>query len=149
MKRVRLAFPDRVLFSVEARVRIDDLNYGAHLAHDRLVSMLHDVRAQFFRHLGYEEWSTEGRPMMVLDLAVSYRAQAFFDQVLLVEVAAGEVGSRVCELLYRMSERSSGTVVALARTGIGFFDGERQRLAMVPEGFREALNGAAVRQPAD
>ncbi len=43
------------LFSATLEVRISDINYGNHLGHDSLVSLLHEARVRFLRHLGYTE----------------------------------------------------------------------------------------------
>jgi acyl-CoA thioesterase FadM len=139
MARVQVDEPDEVLYSHELRVRITDINYGNHLGHDTLVSMLHDARAAFFRDSGIEEWDTDGCALIVVDLAVSYRAEACFGQELRVEIGAGEVGSRGCELLYRVTDLDSGTVVALAKTGVVFVDPSSHQVVRIPALFRQAL----------
>ncbi len=139
MARVRIEFPEKTLFTHELPVRIDDLNYGRHLGHDTLVAVLHEARAQLFRHLGMEEYDAEGVALMVADLAVAYRSEAFFGQVLRIEIAAGEVRSRSCELLYRVSDRADGRLVALAQTWVVFVDPASRRPAPIPARFREFL----------
>jgi 4-hydroxybenzoyl-CoA thioesterase len=56
-----------------------------------------------------------------------------------VEVAVGGTGSRGCDLLYRVTDLESGNVVALARTGLIFFDYEGNKVAPMPEVFRKLL----------
>jgi YbgC/YbaW family acyl-CoA thioester hydrolase len=139
MARLKIDFPDEVLYGHDVEVRISDLNYGNHLGHDTLVSLLHEARARFFRHLGHEEWDTCGLSLMVVDLAVSYRAEVLFGQVLRIEVAVGEVGSRSCELLYRVCDRDSGTTVAVAKTGVVFVDGSTRKVVTLPAAFRSLV----------
>lgn len=44
MERVRLSFPaDDVVHRHPLTVRITDMNYGRHLGHDTLVSLLHEA----------------------------------------------------------------------------------------------------------
>ncbi len=139
MTREAIVFPDRALFADEQTVRISDINYGNHLGHDSLVSILHEARVRFFRAHGMEEANVEGRGIILTELAVSYRAQAFYGQVLEIEIAAGEIGSRGCDLLYRVTDRHSNTLVALARTSLLFFDYGNQRVAAMPERFRRVI----------
>jgi len=139
MARLRIDFPGPVLFTHEIPVRITDLNYGNHLGHDALISLLHEARARFFRSLGQHEGDVDGAGILLVDLAVSYLAQVFYGQVLSVEIGAGEVGRSGCELVYRVRDRDAGTDVALARTGIVFFDYGRKRVAPIPASFRAAL----------
>ncbi len=140
MQRVQVDYPEGTLHTETVPVRVTDLNYGNHLAHDRLVSLLHEARVGFFRAHGMEEWDIEGLGMLLVDLAVSYRREAFSGQVLLIDVAVGEIGSRGAELFYRVRNRDDGEVVALARTGIVFYDTAARKVAFTPERFR-ALGG--------
>jgi len=139
MERLRIDFPERVLHTEDVPVRITDLNYGNHLGHDKLVSMLHEARVAFLRSHGMGELDIDGLGIILVDLAVSYRREAFYGQVLSIDVAAGEVGSRGAELLYRVRDRASGEVVALARTGLLFYDYSAKRVGATPERFRAAL----------
>jgi acyl-CoA thioesterase FadM len=139
MGRIRISFPDRAWFTYELPLRISDINYGNHLGHDALVSILHEVRMRFLRSLGMSETDVGGVGMILGELAVTYRNQAFYGDVLRVEVAVGGTGSRGCDLLYRVTDLESGNVVALARTGLIFFDYEGNKVAPMPEVFRKLL----------
>lgn len=139
MARVRLTFPESVLFTHEIEVRISDLNYGNHLGHDSLVSMLHETRARFFRHFGMEEGDIEGAGILLVDLAVTYRAQVFYGQLLRIEVAAGDVGARGCDLIYRVTDATSGELVSLAKTGIVFYDYGLKKVVATPPSFARVL----------
>lgn len=55
MARLKLILPESFLFSTTIAVRITDLNYGNHLANDKVLSILHEARMQFFQHYGYSE----------------------------------------------------------------------------------------------
>jgi acyl-CoA thioester hydrolase len=143
MARIQISFPDRALFTHEEPIRIGDINYGNHLGHDALVSILHEARARFFRAFGMEEGNVGGYGVILTDLAVSYRAQARYGQVLHIEIAAGEPGSRGCDLLYRVQDRDTGDLIALARTGILFYDYSAGRVVAMPEEFRRVLATAA------
>ena len=139
MARLRIDFPDLTLFRHQLPVRISDLNYGNHLGHDTLLSLLHEARAWFFRSFGCEEWDCDGCAMIIADLAVSYRAEAHFGQSLEVEIGAGPVSPSSCELLYRVSDRDRGTVVALAATNVVFMDREVRRVVRLPASFVAAV----------
>jgi len=139
MARVDVDYPERTLFEHRIPVRITDLNYGNHLGHDTLVSLLHEARARCFKSFGMEEWNVEGAGVILVDLAVSYRAQVRYGQTLRVEIAVGAVGSRGCDFLYRVTDAASGTIVALARTGILFYDYAAERVVAMPPRFRALL----------
>ena len=130
-----IEYPKSTLYEMEIPVRISDVNYGGHLGHDALISILHEARFRFFRHFGMDEADTDGRGLLISDLAVRYEAEAFHGQTLRVEIAAGEARSRGCDLLYRVTDLESGRIVALARTGVVFLDLEKKRVTTIPERF--------------
>lgn len=47
MARIKLNFPEEVVFSTEIDIRITDLNYGGHVANDVFLGLAHEVRLQF------------------------------------------------------------------------------------------------------
>lgn len=143
MSRVRIDYPGPTLFVCEIPVRISDLNYGNHLGHDALISILHEARVRFFRNFEMEELDVGGAGILLVDLAVAYKAQVFYGQVLKIEIAIGDVSSRGCDLVYRVTDRDSDTLVALAKTGIVFFDYEKNRVVSMPARFRAVVEGQA------
>jgi len=55
------------------------------LAHDSIISLLHEVRAQFFAANGMSELDVGGCGIIMADLAVCYKAEAHFGQMLTVD----------------------------------------------------------------
>ncbi len=141
MSRLKLTYEGPTLFTHEIPVRITDLNYGNHLAHDTLVSLLHEARARFFSFHDMSEKDVDGAGIILVDLAVRYQAQGFYGQVMVIEIGVVDVGSRGCTLEYRVTEKEQGTPVALARTGIVFFDYGAQKVVGMPDRFRVVLDG--------
>ncbi len=139
MARIQILFPETTLFSYNISIRITDLNYGNHLGHDTLVSLLHEARARFFRANDLKEMESDGRGIILVDLGVSYRAQTLYGQELRIELAAGDSSTRGCELLYRVTNRESGELVALAQTGLLFFNYQKKQVIKMPESFAAAI----------
>ena len=139
MPRIKLDYPGPTIFTTDIPVRVSDLNYGNHLGHDRLISILHEARVRCFRAFGFEEHDIEGRGILVVDLAVTYQREAFYGQTLRVEVAIGEVATRGCALLYRVTDAGNGEAVALARTGIVFIEPVSRRVVAIPPAFRTLI----------
>jgi len=140
MTRLRLEFPDdRVLFATRLEVRIGDVNYGNHLGHDRLVTLLHEARLRFLDHIGIEELDCDGLRMVIADLAVVYLAEVLHGQELEVEIAADDVGRSSCDLLYRASDARTGAAAAVAKTRIVFLEMATQRVASLPARLLEVV----------
>ena len=64
---------------------------------------------------------------------------SFHGEVMLVRMGAADFGSKGCDLLWCMNERSSQREVARGKTGILFFDYATRKVTQVPEKFRARL----------
>ena len=137
MTRLTIDFPDKsIFFSYELSIRICDENYFGHLGHDSLVTMLHEARSQLFTANGFREDDTEGCSCIVTELAVSYRSEAHYPQMLKVDLALGDMETYGCEIYYRVTEKNSNLLVAQAKTGHVFFEGRKPVLQKVPKAFK-------------
>ena len=141
MPRLRLSPPENSVFATDLEVRVTDLNYGKHLGHMELVGLLHQARVEFLCAHGMTEINVEGRMLMVVDLAVSYRCEAFVGQTLVIDIGLTLEGSRRAEFAYSVREKGAGKVVALARAGVVFSDPDSHAVVQIPQVFRTLVEG--------
>jgi acyl-CoA thioester hydrolase len=142
MPRTKLDLPAIFEFSTDIPVRITDINYGGHLGNDSLLSILQEARLRFLRQYAYSEKDVEGRGIIMLDAVVVYKSEAFYGDVLRVEVAVADVVNHGCDLLYRVTNKATGKEVSCAKTSIAFFDYDRRKVVGVPEGFRAKFSSS-------
>jgi acyl-CoA thioester hydrolase len=133
--RVQITLPDTFLFSTEVTVRSSDLNYGVHVGHDRMLTLIQDARVTMYRSFGYgDERSFEGPVgQLIGDVAVQYKSECFLGDVLLIEIGTGESGRSSFDMFYRVTNRTTGKEMAIAKTGIVCFDYARRKVAAIPE----------------
>ena len=141
MPRIHLNPPERVIFTTNLDVRVTDLNYGKHLGHMELIGLLHQARVEFLAANGMTEMNIEGRTLIVVDLAVSYRSEAFFGQTLIIDIGLAFEGSRGVQISYAVRDKGAGGIVAVAQTGIVFADPEARVVVQVPKAFRDLVEG--------
>ena len=141
MPRIKLEPHAIYPFSTELEVRVSDLNYGGHLGYERLLSLAHQARIRLFERLGATELDLgDGATGIVAaDLAVTYLAEAFVNDVLVFELKPVEVGLVAFRLAHRVSHKASGRPVALAEIGFVGFDVRRRAPGRLPERFAAAL----------
>ncbi|MDL5050170.1 thioesterase family protein [Oscillatoria amoena NRMC-F 0135] len=141
MSRIHLQLPDRFQFTCELPVRVSDLNYGGHVGNDSMLTLMQEARVLFYRHLGFEsEVQLEGTiGQIIADAAVVYRAEAFLGDVLVIEIAAADFNKYGFDLLYRVTNKSTGKEVARGKTGVVCFDYGKRKLVGVPEPLSKAL----------
>ncbi|MBC8206582.1 MAG: thioesterase family protein [Kiritimatiellales bacterium] len=141
MTRIKLELPETFPFSTELTVRITDLNYGGHLGNADTLVLIHEARVRFLKSYGYSEIDIEGYGTIMLDAVIQFKAQAFASDVLIAEVAAADFSRLGCDIYYRLTNKETGVVVAVAKTGISVFDYENQKRISPPEAFVKKLGG--------
>ena len=137
MSRVRLDMPKKFLFATEVPLRVSDINYGGHLGNDAVLSLAQEARMRFLRSHGWTEKEVAGVGIIMTDAIVVYRSEAFYGDVLTIEVAVADLQPLGCDFLFRMVNNATGKEVARVKTGIVFFDYEKRKPSPVPAEFRE------------
>ncbi|WP_375435700.1 thioesterase family protein [uncultured Hymenobacter sp.] len=133
MPRVKVNLPESFLVSVAIPVRITDLNYGAHLGNDSLLGVLHEARVQFLQHVGQSEVDrTTGHGYIMADVAIEYKGEAFYGDVLHIQMATDDLHSYGFDVVYSVKNQDGGEV-ARAKTGMLRFDYNTRKLLRLSE----------------
>jgi acyl-CoA thioesterase FadM len=136
MARIRLDTPSVVHYSTEITVRISDINYGNHLGNDSLLSLIHEARVRFLNHYAYTELDVEGAGIIMNDVAIVYKSEAFYGEMLHFDISAVDFHRFGCDLVYRITHKESGKEIARAKTGIVFYDYSAKKPVEVPRKFQ-------------
>lgn len=139
MARIELNLPDIFSFSTDVRVRISDINYGNHLGNDALLSLVHEARLQFLQSRGFSELDIDGCGLILTDAVIVYKSQGFHGDLLTIFAAVGDFNKYGCDFFYKVVQKNGGKEVARAKTGIVFFDYNRQKMVPVPPAFINAF----------
>lgn len=136
MARIKLSLPENFSFSTQIPVRITDINYGNHLGNDAVLGILHEARMQFLKAAGYSELNLAGVGLIMADVAIEFKTEAFYGDVLTAFVAAGDFSKIGFDLYYKLVKSETETVVAIAKTGMVCFDYEKRKVVAVPDEVR-------------
>jgi acyl-CoA thioester hydrolase len=140
MPRVKVSLPESFGFTTALPVRITDLNYGAHLGNDALLSILHEARVQFLASLGATEFDPATQQGFILvDVAIEYKAEAFHSDVLTIELAANELSKYGFDIVYHVKNQL-GKEIARAKTGMLCFDYNTRKLRTLPTELADRVN---------
>ncbi len=140
MARIEINLPERYAFTAHVPIRLGDINRGNHLSHVSLLSIIEEARAQFLTSRGYADFnSVKTIGYLVTDLAVVYKKQAYYGQILKVEITASDFRTKTWDFLYRVSEADSNVEIARAKTGHALFDFQNQTVIPITEDFRSKL----------
>lgn len=130
--RIELTLPAHLPFLTEIDVRVTDMNYGAHLGNDAMLSLIHEARWRFFRHHGMSEADAGGARLVLADVAIVYRAESFAGDRLRFSVGFGDLARVAADLCYRAVRVADERVIAEAKTGLVFLDPTTRRPIAVP-----------------
>ncbi len=135
MARISITFPDEFNFSTVIPIRITDLNYGGHVGNDTILSLLHEVRMQFLHSYGYSEKDLGGTGMIMGDVAIVFKNEIFYGDVITAHVAVTEISRASFELLYKLTKQSGDKTIDVvhAKTGMVCFDYEKRRPVTIPD----------------
>jgi acyl-CoA thioesterase FadM len=138
MARVKITIPEKWLFDCTIPVRIADINYGQHLGNDALVSMLHEARVQWLQALNYSELNIEGTGLIMADLAVMYKNESFYGDLLLFKLYLGETSAVSFELVYEVINLQQKQI-AIAKTGMVCFNYALKKVSELPLPFLQKI----------
>jgi len=139
MPRIKLEEQPAYEFSYATTARVADLNHAAHVGAPHMTSFLHDARIALFLELGVSEYDLgDGKSSIIIgDLAVSYRSQAFWGNELTIQTHIGEMTENSFRFFHRIMRGT--TLVALAEIGAIPFSFMEGKKTAVPEKFLNAL----------
>ena len=140
MARIKIEAPDKFDFKTEITLRISDINYGGHLGHDAILSLTHEARVRFFTHFGFTELNVDGPGIMLSDAAIYYRSECFYGDIIVIEIAVCGFVKYGCDLVYKLTNKKSGSEVAVAKTGMVFMNYEERKVVHVPEKFKKLFD---------
>jgi YbgC/YbaW family acyl-CoA thioester hydrolase len=135
MARIKLDMPAQFAFSCQISVRITDINYGGHVGNDVFLSLMHEARVQYLQSLGMSELNLAGAGLIMTDVALEYKAELFYGDVVTVQVKAADFTAISFDLLYKAEtlRHDKNILVAIAKTGMLCFDYEKRKPVSIPE----------------
>ncbi|MDD3846507.1 MAG: thioesterase family protein [Syntrophorhabdaceae bacterium] len=139
MPRVKLQEQRMYEFTIPMTLHPRDINYGGHLGNDSLVTLAGTARAQMFHSMGFSEGDLgDGKTGIIMaDLAVNYRAEAFIFDEIHIDTHIGEMRSGGFRIFHRVMK--ADTLIALTEAGVVTFDYTTHRIAHVPEVFTKTV----------
>lgn len=136
MPRVQLDLPTKFVFSTNMPLRVSDINYGGHLGHDSVLTLTHEARVRFLAKHGLTEMNVYGTGLIISDAVIVYKSEAFWGEVVKIQIAISEFNKYGFDLIYRIAEKKTKREIARVKTGMVFFDYKKRKVARVPPKFK-------------
>ena len=105
MARIKIDLPETFSFSTSLAVRITDLNYGAHVGNDTVLSFIHEARVHYLQSLGYGELNLEGVGLIMADAALVFKNEIYYGDELLISIRGVEFSRVGFDLIYKIEKK--------------------------------------------
>lgn len=135
MERIKINLPEQFSFSIKLPIRITDLNYGGHVGNDAFLSLIHEARVQFLQQFGYSEINVAGVGLIMADVAIEYKKELVYGNVVTIGVAATGFDKLGFDIFYKLEVEYEGKIILAgkAKTGMMCFDYTQKKRTSIPE----------------
>jgi acyl-CoA thioester hydrolase len=130
MPRIKLKLPTKFHFQTKLQLRIYDMNYGAHMGNDSVLSIIHEARVQFFQSINLEERDFYGFSLLMADSAVVYKKEGFYGDQLDIKISVSELYDYGFELFYLI--KNGNDEIARVKTGLVCYDRTKNKIVKTP-----------------
>ncbi|MGV8057338.1 MAG: acyl-CoA thioesterase [Smithellaceae bacterium] len=139
MARIKLVEQEAYEFHYTVSVEPRDINAGGHLSNDALVSLLGTAKARMFQSLDLKPFNLDdGETGIIMsDLAVNYKAQAYLFDKITIETHIGEFFRTGFRMFHRL--KRDDVLVALAESGMITYNYNMEKIVAVPETFLKLI----------
>lgn len=142
MARLKIELPSKPISSFHIPVRITDINYGNHVGNNSIVEIIHEARVQFLKQYNFSEMDVAGASLIMSELCVEFKNEAFYNDLLEVRMFSGEITRVSFELFYEISviRNETSVIIALAKTGMVCYNYQIKKIESVPDELRSILS---------
>lgn len=141
MPRLKIQLPQKLLAKVSVPVRITDINYGNHVGNNAIVEIIHESRVQFLNQHGFTELAVAGASLIMSELLVEFKNQAYYNDLLEIQIFSGELSRVGFEFFYEISAKRNEheIIIARAKTGMVCYNYTLKKVEAIPEKLKTIL----------
>jgi acyl-CoA thioester hydrolase len=143
MARIKIDIPEKTIGIFIIPVRIADINYGNHVGNDAFVSIIHEARMQWLKQYDYTELKIEGIGLIMSDLAIEFKSESFYGDVVEVRLGVGDISRVGFDLYYQLfaKRNNENILLANAKTGMVCYDYVAKKVIAIPQKLKTILEG--------
>ncbi|ATH07844.1 hypothetical protein BIY24_07740 [Halobacteriovorax marinus] len=146
MDRVKFKIQGRTFFSWSLELHVEHMNYGNHLANDKVLTLCHEARVRWLRENNHTELDIDGKALIQADAMIMYKSQGYVGDAIQIDLSLGEFNSKSFSLYYSISNTESGAEIARVKTALLFFDYQTQSITSASSSFLDYLKEIKERE---
>jgi YbgC/YbaW family acyl-CoA thioester hydrolase len=135
MAKIKIEIPTQLLTTIHLPVRINDINYGNHVGNSAFVALIHEARMQWLQQHQLSELNCGGVGMIMSSLAVEFKNEAFYTDILAINIYIGIITKVSFELVYQLTtnRNEKQIVIANAFTNMVCFNYDVKKVVAIPD----------------
>lgn len=119
-------------------IRFCETDALGHVSNISYFIYLEEARIRLFEDLGYDNDIKEWR-FILASAKCDFIHQAYFGQTLKIETNVSKIGNKSFQLVHRVLDAKTGTLIALGEAAVVYFNFEKQQSERLPDDLRERL----------
>lgn len=139
MERVKFKIENSPFFIWRTDLHISHMNYGNHLANDKVFTLCHEARVRWLRKLGLSELDIYGKGLIQSDAMAMYLSQGQLGDNIALEISIGDFNSKALSLFYKLINTDSKKEIARVKTGLLCFDYRTNSISNFHQQFLDLL----------
>ncbi|MFB5166015.1 acyl-CoA thioesterase [Geobacillus sp. NFOSA3] len=124
-------------------IRFCETDALGHVSNTSYFIYLEEARIRMFEELGYGSDIKEWR-FILASTKCDFINQAFFGQRLKIETNVSKIGNKSFQLVHRILDEKTGTLIALGESTVVYFNFETQKSEPIPDDLRKQLEQYTV-----
>ncbi|WP_101758822.1 thioesterase family protein [Oceanicoccus sp. KOV_DT_Chl] len=137
MPKIDITFPAQVLFSTDITVHDSYINRGNHVGNSRYVDLCNEATLRFFRSRNTAEYTIANQVLLNSGFSVQLKTEAKYADVLTVELGVDNFHRCGCDFIYKIENKNSDRVIALASLSFLSFDYQLGKVVDASAAFRD------------
>ena len=140
MPQIKLQEQKKYEFCYNVTLQPRDINYIGHFGNDAVVSLVRTAETKILHSFGFSEEDLGDcqTGILILDLIVNFKAEAFVFDDLAIETHIGEFKRNGFRIFHCI--KKGGTIVALAESGVVTINNISKKNSIVPKAFMTAVS---------
>ncbi|OQO99621.1 thioesterase [Geobacillus sp. 44C] len=119
-------------------IRFCETDALGHVSNTSYFIYLEEARIRMFEELGYGSDIKEWR-FILASTKCDFINQAFFGQRLKIETNVSKIGNKSFQLVHRILDEKTRTLIALGESTVVYFNFETQKSEPIPDDLRKQL----------
>ena len=129
---------DPFKFSIQLKIRVSDLNYGAHVGYQNYFSYFQEARMAYLDQFDFSELDIGGCGMIVAEANCKYKQELFLHDTIDVACAVREIKSKMFVMHYRITKQNGLCAEGITKN-FGY-DYEASKVSRLPEAFVQKIS---------